>query len=64
VPDLTDLNIRQAAFVREYLLTGNATEAYVKAGFSPNGAEVSASRLLGVQSRHLVDRVEDESIRL
>jgi len=64
VPDLTDLNIRQAAFVREYLLTCNATEAYVKAGFSPNGAEVSASRLLGVQSRHLVDRVEDESIRL
>ena len=44
--DLSDLNIRQADFVREYLLSGNATEAYVKAGFSPNGAEVSASRLL------------------
>jgi phage terminase small subunit len=46
VLDLSDLNIRQADFVREYLLSGNATEAYVKAGFSPNGAEVSASRLL------------------
>ena len=44
--DLSHLSIKQAAFVREYLLTGNATEAYVKAGFSPNGAEVSASRML------------------
>jgi phage terminase small subunit len=46
VPDLPPLNDRQAAFVREYLLSGNATDAYVKAGYSPKNARICASRML------------------
>jgi hypothetical protein len=46
VPDLPPLNDRQAAFVREYTLSGNATDAYVKAGYSPKNARISASRML------------------
>jgi hypothetical protein len=47
VPDLPPLNDRQAAFVREYLLSGNATDAYVKAGYAPKHADVAGPRLLG-----------------
>lgn len=44
---MSSLNTRQGAFVREYLLSGNATDAYRKAGYSPTGAEAGAARLLG-----------------
>jgi len=47
VPDLPPLNDRQAAFVREYLLSRNATDAYVKAGYAPKHADVAGPRLLG-----------------
>ncbi len=47
MPDLPPLNDRQAAFVREYLLSGVATDAYVKAGYAPKHADVAGPRLLG-----------------
>lgn len=37
---------RQEAFVREYLIDLNATQAAIRAGYSPKGAEVLASNLL------------------
>jgi phage terminase small subunit len=38
---------RQQRFVLEYVKDGNATQAAIRAGFSPNGASVQATRLLG-----------------
>jgi phage terminase small subunit len=40
------LTVRQEAFVREYLIDLNATQAAIRAGFSANGANVTASQLL------------------
>ena len=40
------LNARQAAFVREYLVDGNATKAAVRAGYSERTAQEISSRLL------------------
>lgn len=41
------MNDKQKRFVQEYLVDMNATQAYIRAGYSANGADVSASRLLG-----------------
>lgn len=38
---------RQAAFVREYLLDLNATQAAIRAGYSAKDADVQGPRLLG-----------------
>lgn len=40
------LNDRQKAFCREYIIDFNATQAYIRAGYSKTGAEVSACQLL------------------
>lgn len=40
------LNARQQRFVDEYLIDLNATQAYVRAGYSPNGAGQAAEKLL------------------
>ena len=40
------LSPRHERFVLEYLKDGNATQAYLRAGYSPGGAQPSASRLL------------------
>jgi phage terminase small subunit len=39
---------RQAAFVEQYLLDLNATQAAIRAGYSPNGAAVTGSQLLSL----------------
>lgn len=39
------LNKKQAAFVREYLIDQNATQAAIRAGYSPNTAYSSGQRL-------------------
>lgn len=41
-----DLTAQQARFVEEYLLDLNATQAAIRAGYSPRSAEVEGSRLL------------------
>jgi phage terminase small subunit len=43
---MTELNPRQLAFCNEYAKDCNATQAYIRAGYSAKGAEVSASQLL------------------
>lgn len=46
MPD-TELNPRQAAFVREFLVDRNATQAAIRAGYAGGqAAEVTGSRLL------------------
>jgi len=53
-PDLTPavtkptrpLNARQEAFIREYLIDFNATQAAIRAGYSTKGAYVNGPRLL------------------
>ncbi len=43
---MSELNDRQQRFVAEYLIDLNATAAYIRAGYSPNGAQQSSSELL------------------
>ena len=43
---LPKLRPRQVEFCRGYVLTGNATKAYIDAGYSTNGAQPSSSALL------------------
>jgi len=43
---ITPLSPRHERFVAEFLKDGNATQAYIRAGYSPRGAQPSASRLL------------------
>lgn len=43
---MKELNPKQALFVKEYMRDFNATQAYIRAGYSLKGAEASASRLL------------------
>lgn len=42
----TELTLRQRAFVREYLIDLNGTQAAIRAGYAESGAHVEASRLL------------------
>lgn len=43
---MTELNIKQQRFADEYIKSGNATDAYVKAGYSKNKANTNATKLL------------------
>ena len=40
-------DIKQEAFVREYLLSGNASDAYRRAGYGAKDVDVAGPRLLG-----------------
>tara|TARA_R110000823_G_scaffold129899_1_gene257643 strand:+ start:145 stop:528 length:384 start_codon:yes stop_codon:yes gene_type:complete len=40
------LTAKQSAFVREYAKDGNGTQAAIRAGYSPNSAQMQSSRLL------------------
>ena len=44
--DDAKLTPKQERFVEEYLVDLNGTQAAIRAGYSPNGAEVTASKLL------------------
>ena len=44
-PNQQGLTVRQAAFVREFLIDLNGKQAAIRAGYSPNGAGVQACRL-------------------
>ncbi len=44
--DADGLNLKQRAFVREYLVDRNATQAAIRAGYSPHTAQVQSSDLL------------------
>ena len=55
------LTAKQAAFVREYLIDLNATQAAIRAGYSANTANEQGSRLLTyVSVRLLIQKAMDE----
>lgn len=59
--DAHGLTPRQAAFVREYLVDLNATQAAIRAGYSKHTANEQGARLLAnVSVRQLVQRGMDE----
>ena len=43
---MNGLNIKQQRFADEYIKSGNATDAYIKAGYSKNKANTNATKLL------------------
>lgn len=43
---ITKLTLKQQRFADEYIISGNATDAAVKAGYSKNYANTNASKLL------------------
>lgn len=43
---MNNLSIKQQRFADEYIKSGNATDAYVKAGYSKNKANTNATKLL------------------
>ena len=61
----TSLTPKQIRFCKEYVKDLNATQASIRAGYSPNGANVGASRMLAKPSlqtyiAHLEDNVAKE----
>lgn len=59
------LNDRQAAFCREYLKDYNGTQAAIRATYSPNGAEVTASKLLRLTKiKHRILKLTKEKQQL
>lgn len=60
-----ELNMKQIRFCREYLVDRNATQAYIRAGYSEDGASQNSSRLMGNDDiAALISRFEaDRAIR-
>lgn len=61
------LTLKQKKFCDEYIKTGNATEAYIKAGYNRSGARANASRLITNDNiKNYIDErlkeIEDKSI--
>lgn len=50
--NLRKLTIKEKAFCREYVKTGNGREAAIKAGYAPKSANVTASKLLTKANIH------------
>lgn len=44
------MNPKHEKFIDRFIATGNASQAYVEAGYSPKGADAGSSRLLSVVS--------------
>ncbi|MGQ7247585.1 terminase small subunit [Halomonas sp. V046] len=58
------LTARQSRFVDEYLLEPNATQAYIRSGYSPKGANTAAARLLAnVRIQTAIQQRMDERSR-
>lgn len=57
----TSFTARQWAFIQEYGKDRNATQAAIRAGYSANGAEVTAHRLLSdAKIRSEIERIDAE----
>ncbi|MDW4184679.1 terminase small subunit [Staphylococcus saprophyticus] len=57
---MNELNIKQQRFADEYIKSGNATDAYVKAGYSKNKANTNATKLLQNTTikKYIKERIE------
>ena len=47
------LSPKRQRFVEEYLKDQNGTQAYIRAGYAPNGAKENASRLIAIDTVRL-----------
>lgn len=64
---MSELTPRQVRFVNEYIKTLNITQSAIKAGYAPNSAHVTGSRLLRNEKvneyiKSQQDKVMDDSI--
>lgn len=58
------LNDRQKAFCHEYVVDHNSTQAYIRAGYSPQGARQGAARLLSnVDAKALIAELDQALAR-
>lgn len=65
--DMKKLTIKQKKFADEYIISGNATQAAIKAGYSGNYAKAQSSKLLenvGIKSYidERMKKLEEEAI--
>jgi phage terminase small subunit len=61
---MAELNPKQKRFVEEYLVDMNATQAYIRAGYSPKNADVNSTQLMGRPSvRACIDKAIAERSR-
>ncbi|MBG3873546.1 terminase small subunit [Staphylococcus sp. mip270_02] len=61
------LTVKRQRFADEYIKSGNATEAYVKAGYSKNKANTNATKLLQNTTikkyiKERIEQVQEESL--
>ncbi len=61
--DTTPLSDREASFVREYLLSRNQLDAFIKAGYSPKSARANAFRMMDKENIRAVIAREDAKTR-
>lgn len=58
----TELTEKQRRFILEYIKDANGTQAAIRAGYSKNGADVAAIRLLGnARISAEIDKVVDKT---
>jgi phage terminase small subunit len=58
-----DINDKQKAFCREYIVDCNGTKALIRAGYSEKGAAVSASKLLTLPKiQQYIDQLRGELV--
>lgn len=61
---MAKLTAKQKKFVEEYLIDLNATQAAIRAGYSPNTAQEQSSRLLSnVMVKNEIDKAMAERVR-
>ena len=59
---MSKLNPKQIKFCEEYVKNGNATQSYIKSGYSETGADAGASRLLSnVSIQDYIKELQKES---
>lgn len=59
---MADLNVKQEIFVKEYLMSFNATQSAVKAGYSERTASVTGAKLL--RNAKVAEKINAEMKRL
>lgn len=65
--EIAKLNVRQQRFADEYIISGNATDAAIKAGYAPKTAGSNADKLLkntkiSEYIKKRMDELQDEKI--
>lgn len=58
---MVKMTVKQQRFADEYIISGNAAEAYIKAGYKAKGANANAARLIANDSisAYIKNRLEE-----